>query len=528
MKIQISKLPRKWVWASDGHRFDKSKKGNLPETRGNRMTTNLYPLQQGIDFPAILIKTTRRNVDQLSLDAVYEATRGFWVIGADRRNGGPKAPTHAVSVYQQRVIAVFEIVDWEFSVRENRWAFIGKLDSDKTSRLINFPLDEVYPKGSQNPIRYVNCQEAILVHHITLNRQAESDRVDIASLAQKLKNDVLYNLMSANRELFHSNLIGWIFRNIPEITTAFLSQYGSAGEANDDFNVRLEYQNIDLLLQSKGFQPLAIENKIFADLSENQLEGYSRTLASEFGRFDGILLSFIEPNWDQRNLNIRGNMWSWLSYGEFVNFLEKQLRFLEPEPFVKEFLIRYINMCRTLQLLIDHLKPSVDDPHISLTDEHLDVGPKMLNSLNKMRFRLIARFLKEQLSEDGAEAQITSGMTNGQALLTWQTVSEDGTQLGWQFQGNQFRLFARVPHLAGKGQESHMERVTYLENNHLSWFNFDDLTSSLIPRLRYSPMKNESKFCKFDPDFVYKYIKVPNLPIETLVQISTGIARRTI
>lgn len=127
----------------------------LNGTRSLQMTQ----AEADINFPAVLIKLTLHDIDRMSDDDIYEATRKSWRIAEDRRNGGPKSPTFAVSVYQNSVVAVFEIFAWESAEEGTRWAFIGKLDSEKTGSNKGKSVAHLYQQGAQNPIKYLNCSD---------------------------------------------------------------------------------------------------------------------------------------------------------------------------------------------------------------------------------------------------------------------------------------------------------------------------------------------------------------------------------
>jgi hypothetical protein len=91
---------------------------------------------------------------------LYEATRGFWVIGPRRED-----VELALAVYQGVVREVYRIRAWhpagtlEYRTRDaapyrgsRRWEFEGEVANDIRARYI----DGSVGKGWQNPIRYIN------------------------------------------------------------------------------------------------------------------------------------------------------------------------------------------------------------------------------------------------------------------------------------------------------------------------------------------------------------------------------------
>jgi hypothetical protein len=86
----------------------------------------------------------------------------------------------------------------------------------------------------------------------------------------KLDEEPLTHLMLGHLELFHSNLLAWFFRRIPNaadrvfgsLTTENLAQTGSKRQ------VRREKNNLDLWFRWPGRNALVIENKVFSWPSE--------------------------------------------------------------------------------------------------------------------------------------------------------------------------------------------------------------------------------------------------------------------
>jgi len=116
--------------------------------------------------PVLLIRINRLYVANMSMHALYEATRGTWVLGRQRERA-----RFAFAVYHGVVRGVFYIKSWhpggstdyETRQRENlrgyrRWEFTGGPASDEIcSRYVGKSVSSYLPKGQQNPVRYVNC-----------------------------------------------------------------------------------------------------------------------------------------------------------------------------------------------------------------------------------------------------------------------------------------------------------------------------------------------------------------------------------
>ena len=111
--------------------------------------------------PAILITINQLYRSGMSPQELYEATRGFWVVGPRR----DKAEL-ALAVYQGVVREVYRIREWhqaatlEYATRDaeanrgsGRWEFEGEIAMEVRDEYVGRSVG----KGGQNPIRYVNA-----------------------------------------------------------------------------------------------------------------------------------------------------------------------------------------------------------------------------------------------------------------------------------------------------------------------------------------------------------------------------------
>lgn len=112
---------------------------------------------------AILIRINQLFRYGMSSIELYDATRGIWKVGANRKN-----VCYAFSVFQGIVREVYKIIAWfpagsTLSTRDDvndpdRWEFIGNTASEKIrKKYINGSVTH-YLKKSQNPIAYVNVK----------------------------------------------------------------------------------------------------------------------------------------------------------------------------------------------------------------------------------------------------------------------------------------------------------------------------------------------------------------------------------
>ncbi len=118
-----------------------------------------------IQHRVILIIINKRYYHEITDEELYEATRGIWKIGINREKA-----EYAFAVYQGIVKEVYKILEWHkagtlhYKTRQvdktklkGRWEFIGKVAPPKVNKLYKGgSVREYLPKGTQNPIKYVN------------------------------------------------------------------------------------------------------------------------------------------------------------------------------------------------------------------------------------------------------------------------------------------------------------------------------------------------------------------------------------
>lgn len=120
-----------------------------------------------IEDPVLLIRINRLYRYDMSDRALYEATRGIWKLGTRREKA-----QYAFAVFEGVVREVYEIREWypagtlEYETRDEelsdkrheRWEFEGEVAPKAIrDKYLNRSVADYLPRGSQNPVRYVNC-----------------------------------------------------------------------------------------------------------------------------------------------------------------------------------------------------------------------------------------------------------------------------------------------------------------------------------------------------------------------------------
>lgn len=358
-----------------------------------------------------------------------------------------------------------------------------------------------------------------------------------ASTIRLLNDEPLAHIMLGHRELFHSNLLAWFFRFIPNaadqvfcsLTTNNCTQSKAVRE------VHREKNNLDLLFRWPGRDPLVIENKVFSLPDERQLNEYS-VKAKKSGENPAFwLLSLSDPGWIGGRKELDGCVWQWLSYKELA---ERILASLDQEDF------SYPNeTMRHYALVIDLLSDLVQGVVVNNSSDMVGLSPhlkivlgddRLISSMSKLRAQSVAKRVSQALETAGiVETEVESALTNALPLNSWFTTLAgiSNIQAGWQLQGDQFRLAIITPHLAGRSEASRQDRFAFAKANEYL-FDFSYLDKVLgTEELKVKPLPgaaNPLGFNRYDPDFIYRYKLTPNITVAQLEIAAITIARRTL
>lgn len=121
-------------------------------------------LPADIQHPSLLIRINRMFDYDMDEQALYEYTRGVWVIGEERR----RYAKLAMAVYAGIIRQVYEIESWHragstpYNIRSQaelaedaakRWEFIGHVaDASICDRYVGHSVEHYLKRGQQNPI----------------------------------------------------------------------------------------------------------------------------------------------------------------------------------------------------------------------------------------------------------------------------------------------------------------------------------------------------------------------------------------
>ena len=117
--------------------------------------------------PTILININKNYRPNMSVQAIYDATRSAWKVGIKR-----ELVEYALSIHRGIVREVFLVERWvpggttmqstdkdgRATDRSDRWEFVGQVAQSKIrKRYLGKSVAHYFKAGAQNPIMYVNC-----------------------------------------------------------------------------------------------------------------------------------------------------------------------------------------------------------------------------------------------------------------------------------------------------------------------------------------------------------------------------------
>jgi hypothetical protein len=123
-------------------------------------------------------------------------------------------------------------------------------------------------------------------------------------------------------------------------------------------------------------------------------------------------------------------------------------------------------------------------------------------------------------------AIVNYGFTRGLAFVEG-FVGLDGSvdRIGWQYQGSQFRLAVIT---GGASMQDRRDREEYVARRYAPWFNFDLLEAivGLQQAASTETVRGGWRFHGYNPDFVYRYRRAPELTCRQLVDLGVGYLER--
>jgi hypothetical protein len=481
----------------------------------------------------VLIKIPRSAPPNANAEALMEATSKWWVVAESRRDGGPASPDYALAVINGRVVTAFRIVGWQAAPTGRRWGFTGDVSKELAALYGGLDVTRYFPPGAATPLRYVHCKTPAADAKRATTAALDAQRLELVEIVRRLNDEPLTHLMLGHRELFHTNLLAWFFRCIPEaadqVFAPLTEDYGVQTEAIR--GVQRERNNLDLLFRWPGRRPLVIENKVFSLPDEEQLEKYA--VKARAGGESPIfwLLSLTDPSWRDGRKAPCSSEWRWIGYKELAERIRSSLA-PDDRSYATETMRHYADVVDLLCDLVASVVVTDSNETVSLpSDVQKALGDDRLTStMGKLRAKSVAQRISQALDEAGiADTFVESGLTKSLPLLSWfhSIDRAPGAQVCWQLQDGQFRLALITPHLSGASEAERQARYDFAKANE-DLFDFvllDDILGTAGSAAKPLPRpENPLGFNRFDPDFVYRYKKTPYLTVAQLEVAAVAFA----
>ena len=351
---------------------------------------------------------------------------------------------------------------------------------------------------------------------------------NLSALCRQLGEDVLFTISRASKELFHTNLIGWIAQRYPEVFVTAFEPWLQREPEQREHEVRREWRHLDLVVRLPGFAPLVVEAKVFSLPRDEQLAEYSDLPAlRELGReVTALLLTLDMPPWTTATFGKCKQRWTAVPLAAVAPGLR---RAASGATFDHELIRREARLLELLTDLRDATAVGGDDSPLFMTPEdrkeladfHLDLAVQK-GRYSQLRGRVATRYRDKGVSWPSHE--LVASASHGEALTSALWSDDDGDGVGWQLQGGTWVL-AMLNQTASAKRGHPLEQRLGNAVRNVTWFDFDPVAQRCGTDL--STVMPRSGFNRYDPDFVYRSIRLPaDVSVGAVVDLAEVYGRR--
>lgn len=344
----------------------------------------------------------------------------------------------------------------------------------------------------------------------------DTDRLE--ALCEELRQEPLFHLSLHAKELFHSNFLAWFIEAHNQPARHVFGRWVDSDSDATVTRVQRESSQLDLAVELAGLRPFVVENKVFSPPDEDQLDRYAAGTLAGLKDPDLLLLSLGAPGWDEDgHTSPNGLRWRYVSYLDLADALEDAAR--ELDGFDGELVRRYAGYARALHHIGALAGHAEDDEPLDVPEDYAEPlrSIRLYDGVAKLRARSLVRVLEAhtfpRFSDLGG--WFDSGFTNSRAVLQAFLPLPGGDLLGWQYQHGQWRLLVITKQHKGKGEAVRKKRHDYVAQRYgHGWFDFSAIPDLIdadvddIPR-----MERRGEYNGYNPDFVYRYRKLPELTL---------------
>lgn len=327
--------------------------------------------------------------------------------------------------------------------------------------------------------------------------------------ARVLGSQPLFILSTAGQELFHTNFLYWLAREHAEgAAEPVFKALGMPSTTNGQQSanvVRREYHHVDLYFNAgNGSYKLVLENKVAALVDPAQLQRYA-------DKFKPLIGNYLDSVYTLLSLMPVARVpepWRIVYYDDLVEPLRLAASLVETD-FERQLVEHYAELVHGLLTLRDAVRPSTfDTPWLLSASDRLALQElRVLPLVEKLRGVMLAQLIRDDLNRPDLELEV--GLSNSIGLVSYYSRPlARGHQVGWQLQGDQFRLAAATrldTRYSGRGKRQ--AREDFVATEYADHFNFDALPDC-APYLGAHRARKE--WLGYNPDFVYRYRPIVN------------------
>lgn len=344
------------------------------------------------------------------------------------------------------------------------------------------------------------------------------------SICAALTGEPLFHLSLHSKELFHSNLLGWLCETHPDAATCVFARWVPVRPGTTAVRVQRERGHLDLAVELPGLAPFVMENKVFAPPDDAQLDDYAAGTLAGLAEPTLLLLSLGRPMWDTDAYHSSsGLIWRHVSYADLADSLEEAAGGIAG--FDGDQVRHYCSFIRTLHHLAEVAGHVEDDDPIAVDE----VTGKLLrdirlhDAIGKLRARVAIAAARAHTSPllVGSLIRWEALFSNAMPVVAAFLDRGDGDWLGWQYQGGQWRLVVITTQHMGADPAARALRHAYVAERYADWFDFtpipalSDRAVDAVP-----PTEARGEYNGYNPDFVYRYRKLQGLTRAELVALS--------
>jgi hypothetical protein len=339
----------------------------------------------------------------------------------------------------------------------------------------------------------------------------------IDSICSALTAEPLFHLSLHSKELFHSNLLGWLCETCLVASVEVFARWVPARVGSTNLCVQRERSHLDLAVELPGLAPFVVENKVFAPPDDAQLDEYAAGPLAGLTDPTLLLLSLGRPIWDaDEYLSSSGHVWRHLSYRQLADALDDARGGIAG--FDGALVAHYCSFIRSLHALADVAGDVGPDDPIALDDATREVlrDIRLHDAIGKLRARVTIAAARARTTPllPGAQIRWEALFTNSTPLVAAFLDRRDGDWLGWQYQGSQWRVVVITSKHKGTDPDTRARRHAYVAERYADWFDFTAITTLTgRPIGAVPPTEARGEYNGYNPDFAYRYRSCPTSPV---------------